>query len=67
MVFVLPTAKDDFGVKERLAFIDILLLSQMRGSDLTDQNIQEEVDTFMFEVEDSSIIPEIIFKFISLL
>lgn len=42
--------EESTGEKRRLAFLDMLLLSQKCGVNISDKNIQEEVDTFMFAV-----------------
>lgn len=38
------------GIRNKHAFLDLLLLSEIDGQKIDDESVREEVDTFMFEV-----------------
>lgn len=44
---------DDVGTKPKQALLDVLLKSTINGKPLTNEEIAEEVDTFMFEGHDT--------------
>ena len=49
---VAEKVENAIGVKKRMALLDILLQSTINGQPLSNMDIREEVDTFMFEGKD---------------